>query len=93
MGERYRRHLAKRSRRIVARDRRIQRNTGTRIEVPIRVQATCVGCLAEIPVGVSVFRRGPETYCSSDCLIAGRHWVDPSLCGGCGGAHRLGVRP
>lgn len=90
---RYDRHREKRSQRIRARDRRIQRTHGARIEIPIKVQASCAGCLRDIPVKHPVYRRGEVVYCSTDCLVAGRHWVDPSLCGGCGGAHRLGVRP
>ena len=93
MSRAYERHRAKRSRRIVARDRRIQRTHGARVESPVPVAASCSGCLRDIPRGMAIFRRGPETYCSTDCLVAGKHWVDPSLCGGCYGTHRLGVRP
>lgn len=99
MSRDYEKHRAKRNKRIRARDRRFQRESGgRRIESPEKMQGSCAGCLAEIPARLPVFRRErpqgeAELYCSTDCLVAGAHWVDPSLCGGCGGTHRLGVRP
>lgn len=74
---------------IAARNRRLQRSG--RIELPVQPVASCVGCLREL-FARPLYVVG-EAWCSSECFVRGRHWVDPRACGGCHGAHPIGVRP
>ena len=93
MTGKYRRHQASRRAGHLGRARRLQREHRLPIEPPVAPVAQCAGCLADIRAGAPIFRNGAQTYCSSSCLVKGRHWVDPSRCGGCHGEHPMGVRP